>query len=60
MRRVIAAKRALDRAERKADGKRAELYAAVRAAHAAGEPPALLADVLGVTRQRVSQIAKGD
>ena len=58
MRRVITAKRALDRAEREAEEKRTELYAAVRAAHKAGEPPALLADVLGVSRQRVSQIVK--
>jgi hypothetical protein len=60
MSRVITAKRALDRAERDADKKRAELYAAVKAARKAGEPPALLADVLGVSRQRVSQILKED
>ena len=58
MRRVINAKRALDRAEREVEGKRTELYAAVKAAHKAGEPSALLADVLGVSRQRVSQIVK--
>jgi hypothetical protein len=58
MRRVIAAMRAVARAEARAEEARAELYAAVRAAHDAGEPPSLLASVLGVSRQRVSQILK--
>jgi hypothetical protein len=56
--RVSRAAAALTRAEARTEQVRQELYAAIREAHAAGESVALIAQLAGVTRQRVWQIVK--
>jgi hypothetical protein len=56
--RVARAATAAARADARAEEARQELYAAIREAHAAGEAVALIAQVAGVTRQRVWQIVK--
>jgi hypothetical protein len=56
--RVARAAAAATRAEARAEEARQELYAAIREAHAAGEAVSLIAQVAGVTRQRVWQIVK--
>ena len=59
MTRVARAAAASARAEARAEEARAELYAAIQEAHAAGEAVNLIAQVAGVSRQRVWQIVKG-
>jgi DNA-binding XRE family transcriptional regulator len=55
---VLRKAKALERAEQRAEQVRAELHAAIRDALASGESAQLLADVLGVSRQRIYQMAK--
>lgn len=56
--RVTRAATAQARAEARAEEARQELYAAIKAAHKSGEAVALIAQVAGITRQRVHQIVK--
>jgi hypothetical protein len=56
--RVARAAAAAARAEARAEKARQEFYAAIREAHATGEAVSLIAQVAGVTRQRVWQIVK--
>jgi hypothetical protein len=56
--RVARAAAASARAEARAESVREELYVAIREAHAAGEAVNLIAQVAGISRQRVWQIVK--
>ncbi len=50
--------RALERDQERTERTREQLHEAIREAHGAGESPELIAQVAGVTRQRVWQIVK--
>jgi len=58
MRKLADAKAKLTRAEKHAEKVRRELYAAIREAHAVGESVSLIAQIAGVSRQRVWQIVR--
>lgn len=45
--------------EEELEGKRAQLYEALRAAHQAGASAAFLARIVGLSRQRVARIVSG-